>query len=212
MDPISKSYSPAHYLSSQENLASELMKEFELAALISHTPSSLQISHLPLVLSEHKGRECFLGHMAKANPHWKLIRVNSRVTVIFRGPDHYISPAWYVPHDDDVPTWNYAAVHIEGSAELVQGEEETLKVLEEQVNWWESQLGTQWRLNTSLPEIQDAGRAIVAFRIYPDTKQFKFKLRQKQSQENWQNTVRALDSCPTQKAKQIAEWMRKTRG
>jgi transcriptional regulator len=36
------------------------------------------------------------------------------------GPDAYVSPDWYGPHDqvpDQVPTWNYVAVHLRGILE-----------------------------------------------------------------------------------------------
>lgn len=46
---------------------------------------------------------------------------NSRAIVIFRGPDHYISPSWYEPSDNNVPTWNYTAVHLECLIEVVEG-------------------------------------------------------------------------------------------
>lgn len=209
--PPSKSYSPTHYTSQQFDIARKLTQKFELATLISQGSGSLQISHLPLVLSKHKDEECYLGHMAKANPHWKIIEENPFATLIFRGPDHYISPAWYSPQDDNVPTWNYAAVHIEARLQVVSDSSEALQILKEQVDWWESNLGTNWKLDVELPAIQDLGKGIVAFRVFPVAQQLKFKLSQKQSTGNWESVVSNLSSLPSDSAKQVAELMRETR-
>ena len=209
--PQAKSYSPAHYTSDQRDIAQDLMKRFELATLISQSEKSLQISHLPLVLSQYDGKECFLGHMAKANPHWRMIEENAHATVIFKGPDHYISPAWYEPQEDNVPTWNYAAVHIEAKVELVNEPNEALQLLEEQVDWWETNLGTNWKLDIDNPSIRDLGKAIVAFRIFPLAHQLKFKLSQKQSVHDWESVVANLKSLPSDSAKQVADLMKETR-
>lgn len=209
--PQAKSYAPPHYISQQTMLANEMMRRFELATLISQTSSSLQISHLPLLLSDHDGHACFLGHMAKANPHWKILVENSHATVIFRGPDHYISPSWYEPSDHNVPTWNYAAVHLECSIEVVEGKEEALAILQKQVEWWERHLGTNWVLNPTLQPIQNLANGIVAFRVYPESSQLKFKLSQKQSLSDWQRVTRALEALTSEKAREVAKMMKETR-
>jgi len=47
-------------------------------------------------------------------------------TLIINGPDGYISPDWY-GMDDQVPTWNYVAVHLTG--QLVRLDEQALEPL-----------------------------------------------------------------------------------
>jgi transcriptional regulator len=47
-------------------------------------------------------------------------------TLIVNGPDGYISPDWY-RIDDQVPTWNYVAVHLTG--QLVRLEDDALEPL-----------------------------------------------------------------------------------
>jgi len=47
-------------------------------------------------------------------------------TLIVNGPDGYISPDWY-GIDDQVPTWNYVAVHLTG--QLVRLDDDALKPL-----------------------------------------------------------------------------------
>lgn len=56
--------------------------------------------------------------MAKSNPQWKLFKsLKDNVLIIFQGPHTYVSPSWY--QTENVPTWNYQAVHIYGKIQLI---------------------------------------------------------------------------------------------
>ena len=59
-----------------------------------------------------------VGHLARANGHWRRIVDGSPALAIVTGPDTYVSPSWYaskVEHGKVVPTWNYSVVHLRGS-------------------------------------------------------------------------------------------------
>lgn len=74
------------------------------------------ISHIPFVLAEDDGS--FMAHIVKSNPIWRALRDGPRTAaMIVSGPDAYISPDWYGV-DDQVPTWNYVAVHLRGKVSL----------------------------------------------------------------------------------------------
>jgi transcriptional regulator len=58
-----------------------------------------------------------VGHLARANPHWRRIVADSPALAVVTGPDTYVSPSWYaskVEHGKVVPTWNYTVVHLRG--------------------------------------------------------------------------------------------------
>ena len=57
-------------------------------------------------------------HVARANPLHQVIAVAPAVMIAVSGPDAYISPDWYVSKDQ-VPTWNYIAVHLHGTATIL---------------------------------------------------------------------------------------------
>ena len=64
------------------------------------------------------------GHVAKANPQWKLPAIGEALA-LFSGADAYITPSWYASkreHGRVVPTWNYDAVHVYGVAEFFEDE------------------------------------------------------------------------------------------
>jgi transcriptional regulator len=57
-----------------------------------------------------------LGHVARPNDQWRAEPVGEAL-VIVRGPDAYVSPAWYAAkaeHGRVVPTWNYVTAHVYG--------------------------------------------------------------------------------------------------
>jgi transcriptional regulator len=72
-------------------------------------------SHVPLLVSGVGTARRIEFHLARANPLHGVIEAAPQVTVIVSGPDAYISPDWYVS-PDQVPTWNYVAVHLSGRA------------------------------------------------------------------------------------------------
>ena len=79
------------------------------------------LSHVPFLLDATGER---LGlHLTRSNPILRALDAGPRVaTLAVSGPDSYISPDWYgVP--DQVPTWNYVAVHLTGMLEIRPAEE-----------------------------------------------------------------------------------------
>ena len=91
--------------------AIRLVNQYPFGLLISTTDGELHTTHVPFLLSEDA--TTLTCHVARANPHWQQLPCT--VTAVFNGPDHYISPNWYAAADQ-VPTWNYEAVHITGDA------------------------------------------------------------------------------------------------
>jgi transcriptional regulator len=67
------------------------------------------LSHVPFLMSEDATSADM--HLVRSNPIARLDDVPAVIAV--SGPDGYVSPDWY-GIDDQVPTWNYVAVHIRG--------------------------------------------------------------------------------------------------
>lgn len=81
-------------------------------ALTASGPDGPLVAHVPFVLSGT--RETLGAHLVRSNPLWRALDAGDAPAVmIVSGPDAYISPDWYdLP--DQVPTWNYVAVHLRG--------------------------------------------------------------------------------------------------
>lgn len=73
------------------------------------------VSHIPFILAEDGA--AVHAHLVRANPIAERLREKARAAVLaVSGPDSYISPDWYgTDAVDQVPTWNYVAVHIRGT-------------------------------------------------------------------------------------------------
>ncbi len=72
-------------------------------------PEGLMVAHAPLIVTA-EGRLRF--HLARGN---RLTRHLDGATVLasVTDADFYVSPDWYAS-EDQVPTWNYLAVEVEG--------------------------------------------------------------------------------------------------
>ena len=83
------------------------------------------VSHIPFVLAEDGA--AVHAHLVRSNPIARHLRADERAAVLaVSGPDSYISPDWYgTSATDQVPTWNYVAVHIRGT--LRRRADETLR-------------------------------------------------------------------------------------
>jgi transcriptional regulator len=80
-------------------------------------PEGPLAAHIPFQLSEDASTADL--HLARSNPIARA-GLHAAALLAISGPDAYISPDWYGPHDlvpDQVPTWNYVAVHLRGVLE-----------------------------------------------------------------------------------------------
>jgi transcriptional regulator len=100
-------YIPPHFRQHDPEAAIAFMKRHPFAVIVSNGAEAPLATHLPFHTSEENGSIVLTAHFAKANPQWKTL---SDVLVIFSGPHAYISPSNY-EKEENVPTWNYIAVH-----------------------------------------------------------------------------------------------------
>lgn len=86
-----------------------LVADIGFGALFAATPDGPRVAHLPVMIDGG----ALLFHIARGNG---LTRHLDGATALFTvlGPDGYVSPDWYGLGPDEVPTWNYVAVELEG--------------------------------------------------------------------------------------------------
>ncbi|MBF9042381.1 FMN-binding negative transcriptional regulator [Rhodobacterales bacterium HKCCE4037] len=78
------------------------------------------ISHVPFCLDD-EGDLAEL-HLVRSNPIARMITEATPAVIAVNGPDGYVSPDWY-DTPDQVPTWNYVAVHLRGVLEPMDASE-----------------------------------------------------------------------------------------
>ena len=82
-------------------------------------PEGPLAAHVPFLLNEDASFAEL--HLARSNPIARA-GLPAPALIAVSGPDAYISPDWYGPHSevpDQVPTWNYVAVHLHGHLEVL---------------------------------------------------------------------------------------------
>lgn len=202
-------YSPLHYREEREDIVHEIIQKFSFATLISVTPEGPIISHLPMIMDASK--KVLLSHCARANPHWKHFNNGQMVTVVFSGPHSYVSPAWYQPHSDNVPTWNYVAVHVQGKVRIVEESNECWNLMNKFVNHYEQMYSTGWSLPDKPNETlkNDIQRGITVFEISMDKIESKFKLSQKQDLQDKMSVIENLSKVTGDNGRLLAEYMKK---
>lgn len=95
----------------------EFARERGFGLLALSTEGAPLLSHVPFLLND-EGTEAEL-HLVRSNPIARLLKKGPQVArLAVSGGDTYISPDWY-DLADQVPTWNYVAVHLTGSLELM---------------------------------------------------------------------------------------------
>ena len=67
------------------------------------------LSHVPFLISGNSARL----HLVRSNPIARETTEPIRAKLAVTGPHSYVSPDWYGA-EDQVPTWNYVAVHLVG--------------------------------------------------------------------------------------------------
>lgn len=96
----------------QDDLAELLVREIGFAAIFAATPDGPRVAHAPVVLSDDRTTLQF--HLARGNALTRHLDGASAIAVV-QGPDAYVSASWYADADQ-VPTWNYVAIEMEGTA------------------------------------------------------------------------------------------------
>lgn len=172
-------------------------------ALVTGVPD-LHISHVPFVLND--AGTCADIHLVRSNPIARLGPCDATLAVT--GPDGYVSPDWYeVP--DQVPTWNYVAVHLSGR--LVPLDPADLRpMLDRQSAFFESRLDkTPW---TTAKMTEDAltrmMRQILPFRFEVTDVQGTWKLNQNKPDEVRLRAATQIDTGLGSDLAQLAAMMR----
>jgi transcriptional regulator len=205
-------YRPAAFASEDQAAIERLLDEHPFATLITAGAGEPQISHLPLLHQrEPAPHGSLIGHMARANPHWSHFGSGASLA-IFHGPHAYVSPSWYAQPATQVPTWNYAVVHVHGRAKIVTDRAATLATLQRMVTRFEGGRAVPWHLQLEGARLDAMVGAIVAFEIEIERIEAKFKLSQNKDEADRRRVAAALRSEAYADATATAAWMDREAG
>lgn len=149
-------------------------------------------THIPLVIETNSNNQLVLsGHISKGNAQWKTFQEDQEVLVIFQGSHAYISSSWY--DHENVPTWNYTAVHVYGKVKIVDNET-MYHQLSKLVDKYESENKNPVSVSSMSPDmIKNEMRGIVGFEILITEIQAAEKLSQNRDEKNYKNIITELE-------------------
>lgn len=201
-------YIPKSFQVTDPETLTTFIKENSFGTLFSQTDGVPFATHLPFLIEQDgKGDWYLLGHMAKSNPHWELIR--HTVLVVFQGPHAYISPSWY-QDENTVPTWNYAAVHVYGELVLIDKHEELCRIIGNTVHQYESSMEEPWKTDLHNEFNTQLMKMIMGFKIKIERMEGKWKLNQNHSIERRKKVIEGLRKMKDAQSSQVADWMELT--
>jgi transcriptional regulator len=183
-------YMPSYFKETRSEALHALMRAYPFATLVTHGDAGLAANHLPFELvGDH-----LHGHVARGN---ELARADgAEVLVIFRGPEGYVSPNWYPSKHEtgrEVPTWNYAVIHVHGRLRVVEDHTWLRQLLERLTDRHEAGQPKPWHVSDAPADhIEKSLDGIVGLEISIERIEGKFKLSQNHPAANRAGVVEGL--------------------
>ena len=202
-------YIPENYSLTNQAEIHEFLHKNGFVLLINQTLGKLWATHVPLVLDfKSDGTPYLLGHISKANPQHEGFAENNEILAVFTGPHAYISSSWY--DHENVPTWNYIAVHVYGKIKIHSHEEAVLG-LKKLVDKYEEKSENPIRVENLSEKTMREVRGIIGFEIEITSIEAQKKLSQNRDDKNYKNIISELETLKDPQVKAMAEAMKKNR-
>lgn len=202
-------YIPEIYKNENPTAIKDFLQKNSFGILVNQVDGKLWATHIPLELDTNEnGRQVLYGHISKENPQWKSFASDNKILAIFSGPNSYVSPSWY--DHENVPTWNYTAVHVYGTIKIIKGEA-LLSSLKKLVDKYEARSENPIKIEDLSEKTMRQTRGIIAFEIEIDEIQAVHKLSQNRDDKNYQNIISELEKTEESNSIAIAKEMSKCR-
>jgi transcriptional regulator len=153
------------------------------------------------------------GHVARANPLWRMVQAESEVLAVFQGPQGYITPSWYPTKRETgkvVPTWNYAVVHAHGPLQIYEDAAWLRDLVTRLTVSQESPLATPWQVSDAPADyVEPMLKAIVGIEIPVTRLQGKWKMSQNRLPQDRDGVIAGLEARGDAAGRAMQEAMRK---
>jgi transcriptional regulator len=208
-------YIPRHFAETRVDVLHRLMQQEPFATLVTLGADGLNANHLPLELDASAVPFGVLrGHVSRANRVWQEPSAVEAL-VIFEGPQHYVTPAWYPSKEETgkvVPTWNYVVVHAYGTPRFIEDAGWLRAHLERLTDRHEASRPQPWQVGDA-PEdyVQGLLKGIVGFEMPIARLSGKWKVSQNRSDADRKGVVDGLRATPSVDAAGIADLVERRR-
>lgn len=191
-------YPPKHHQDTNLDHMIEVIKTYPLATVISVADNQPLITHLPLIFDEGK----LIGHIDIYNPQAALLKDGREVTLLFSGPQCYISPSVY--STTQLPTWNYIKVHLKGHVKAIESKVALKQSLITMTEFLEAP-DHKYILEPNNPKLDRSLNYIEMFEITITHWEGKFKLSQDKKPSDTENARAELIRANQESIKQFLD-------
>jgi transcriptional regulator len=191
-------YPPKHHQDNDKAHLLEVIKTYPLATLISVENNEPLITHLPLILEGEK----LIGHIDIYNPQANLLKNNKEVTILFSGPQCYISPSVY--RTTQLPTWNYIKLHLKGAVKAIESKAALKQSLITMTEFLEAP-DHKYVLEADNPRLDRNLNYIEMFEIEISSWEGKFKLSQDKKPKDTESARTELIRANQESIKQFLD-------
>ncbi|HMW33449.1 MAG TPA: FMN-binding negative transcriptional regulator [bacterium] len=199
---------PKRYRITDIDTIRAFVAEYEFGTLFSQSAGKPWATHIPMQwFSDGSPHGVLRTHISKANSQWKDME-GQTVLAVFLGPHVHITPTWY--DHVNVPTWNYASVHIMGCARIIEDPKAIREMLTVLVDTYESAHGNTYSVQ-SLPEdyYNREVQGLVGIEIQIENVDAAFKLSQNRHRSDYENIICQLRNSNDENSHRIADLMEK---
>jgi transcriptional regulator len=196
-------YTPAYAKNENEEDLKDFIRKNGFGIVVSTVDGKLWATHIPLILVGDK----LQGHVSRGNKQWRAMPQNEEVMVIFHGPHTYVSSSWY--DHENVPSWNYIAVHVYGKAHM-QSEDELIESLRQLTNKYEKESVHPVSVDTMSEKfLHTELRGTIGFEITIERMEASYKLSQNRDEKNHTQIISELEKRGDENSVSVANEMRK---
>lgn len=180
----------------------KLVENHPLAWVCGGGAAEMEASLLPLIgrFDERGALVELIGHLMRSNPLHAALVADPRATILFQGPDSYISPE-HAGVRDWGPTWNYAQIRVR--ADVVFDDALTEPSLDLLIDAMEKERLQPWSKEELGERYRGMLGRIIGFRATVTGLAGKFKLGQDESKEVLASIIGTLPDKAT------TDWMRR---
>jgi transcriptional regulator len=192
-------YQPAHakFVETRPELLYKLMRDYPLGTLLTQHDGAIEVNYAPFLL-DNSNSGILHSHVPRANTVWQGLE-GQRATVLFHGPNAYISPSWYPGkhvHGKAVPTWNYAVVHVHGTVRVIDEATWLRAHLDALTDRHEQGFANPWKVSDAPPDyIEKMVAAIVGLEFTITHVEGKFKLGQNRAPADQMGVLAGLTAA-----------------
>lgn len=180
-------YPPPNHQSHNIEKMISVIKNFPLGMLVTAKYGQPLVTHIPFIYNETTKK--LVAHIDRNNPQLETLKDEAKVTIIFKGPDTYISPSIYTT--PQLPTWNYIIVHITGKIKLINEAKAVKQTMIEMTEYLEGE-EQKFELKKDDPRMESLLNYIQAFEIQITNWEGKFKLSQDKNAQDFENAKQEL--------------------